>query len=109
MKQSLMMAARSARRVQVRTYARPKIVYGNDPGISILGSIEAVRGEMRGLRERAEAHKRGCEEKIRKLEADTRALTEEVVMLQPLKAMAVDIRKRFFCHVSSREGISSSG
>jgi len=35
------------------TRPETKIVYGNDPGISILESIEALRDEIRGLRESA--------------------------------------------------------
>ncbi|PWW75293.1 hypothetical protein C7212DRAFT_322750 [Tuber magnatum] len=75
---SLTTAARSISPVQVRTYAKPKTVYTNEPGCSLLQSLQTMAS------------------KIDVLQKKTEVLSEKVAILGPLKNTAVDIRKRFF-------------
>ncbi|KAG0133997.1 hypothetical protein HOY82DRAFT_668743 [Tuber indicum] len=85
---SLTTAARSISPVKVRTDAKPKTVFTNEPGCSLLLSLQTTASEIDVWRKKTEEQHRGLQEVHKK----TEALSEEVTILRPLKGTAVDIR-----------------
>ncbi|PWW72888.1 hypothetical protein C7212DRAFT_366058 [Tuber magnatum] len=90
-KRFLTTEARSISRMRARTSAN-QTAYANKPGRSLLRSIQEMKNDILELRNKVDNQEYG-----------TKALTEELVILRPLKDTAVDIRRRFFATYRRRE------